>query len=102
MIGLCSQSAMNNLLDVKPSSRGELPTMGALGIVPLVPLLWSLGAWLALPIPSFWLLRTILLGCAIQFARRPPRFSGVLFTSVRGGFTAVLLKEISNLLAKAR
>ncbi len=43
----------------------------------LVPLAWSLGAWLALPSPSRWLLRTI------RLARRPPKFTGIQFTSVK-------------------
>ncbi len=51
------------------------PSAGT-SVAPLVPLARSLGAWLALPGPSRWLLRTIRLGYAIQFARRPPS-SGV-------------------------
>ncbi len=43
---------------------------------PLVPLVRSLGAWLELPRPSRWLLRTIRLGYAIQFARSPPKIQG--------------------------
>ncbi len=49
----------------------------------VVPLARSLEAWFALPGPSRWLLRTIRLGYAIQFARRPPKFRGVHFTSVK-------------------
>ncbi len=37
----------------------------------MVPLVQCLGVWL--PKPSHWLLRTIRLGYAIQFARRPPQ-----------------------------
>ncbi len=40
------------------------PTVGTL-VAPLVPLARSLGAWLAIPSPSRWLLRTIRLGYAI-------------------------------------
>ncbi len=58
------------------------PSAGT-SVAPLVPLARSLGAWLALPGPSRWLLRTIRLGYAIQFARRPPKFRGVHFTSVK-------------------
>ncbi len=46
----------------------------------LVPLARGLGAWLVLPGPSRWLLRTIRLGYAIQFARHPPKFRGVHFS----------------------
>ncbi|KAI2665750.1 hypothetical protein H4Q32_022839 [Labeo rohita] len=56
--------------------------------------------WLNLPNPSRWLLRTIRLGYAIQFARRPPKFRGVLTTSVQGPNTMVLRAEIAILLAK--
>ncbi len=60
----------------------------------------SLRAWLALPSPSRWLIRTIRLGYAIQFARRPPKFRGVHFTSVKAVDTHVLRAEIAVLLAK--
>ncbi len=63
------------------------PTMGTL----VVPLAQSHGVWLALPSPSRWLLRTIRLDYAIQFARHPPKFRGIGFTSVRRVEIAVLL-----------
>ncbi len=63
-------------------------------------LVWSLRAWLALPSPSRWLIRTIRLGYAIQFNRRPPKFRGVHFTSVKAVNTHVLRAEIAVLLAK--
>ncbi len=69
-------------------------------VAPLVPLAQSLGAWLALPSPSRWLLRTIRLGYAIQFARRPPKFRGIRFTSVKPADAPVLRAEIAVLLAK--
>ncbi len=65
-----------------------------------VPLARSLGAWLAIPSPSRWLLRTIRLGYAIQFARRPPKFRGIRFTSVKAADAPVLHAEIAVLLAK--
>ncbi len=43
---------------------------------PLVLLARGHGAWLMLPGPSRWLLRTIRLGYAIQFARRSPQVQG--------------------------
>ncbi len=66
----------------------------------LVPLVRSLGAWLALPRPSRWLMRTIRLGYAIQFARRPPKFRGVRFTSVLSKDAPLLRAEVAVLLAK--
>ncbi len=75
------------------------PTTGT-SVAPLVPLARSLGAWLALPSPSRWLLRTIRLGYAIQFARRPPKFRGIRFTSVKPADAPVLRAEIAVLLAK--
>jgi hypothetical protein len=44
------------------------PTPG-MSVVPLVPLAWCLGAWLALPNPSRWLIRTIRLSYASQSGR---------------------------------
>ncbi|KAI2651800.1 ORF V: Enzymatic polyprotein [Labeo rohita] len=69
--------------------------------VPLIPLGTRLGAWLQLPSPSRWLIRTVRLGYAIQFARRPPRYRGVLSTSVHSDtHAAVLRAEVAVLLAK--
>ncbi len=59
-----------------------LCTTTGMSIVPLEPLAQRLEAWLTLPSLSRWLMRTIRLGYAIQFARRPPKFNGVLKTSV--------------------
>ena len=75
-------------------------TTAGMSTVPLVPLVRSLGAWLALPKPSRWLIRTVRLGYAIQFARRPPKFNGVLETSVAVRDASVLREEIAVLLAK--
>ncbi|KAL0185468.1 hypothetical protein M9458_021165, partial [Cirrhinus mrigala] len=61
----------------------------------------GLAAWLSLPSPYRWLIRTVRLGYTIQFKRRPPRFRGVLFTSVRSDTDASVLRaEITVLLAK--
>ncbi len=65
-----------------PCVPPRCPTVGT-SVAPLVPLARSLGAWLALPSPSRWLLRTIRLGYAIQFARHPSKFWGIQFTSVK-------------------
>ncbi len=69
-------------------------------IVPLEPLAQRLEAWLTLPSLSRWLTRSIRLGYAIQFARRPPKFNGVLETSVAVRNAPVLREEIAVLLAK--
>ncbi|KAI2652534.1 hypothetical protein H4Q32_005770 [Labeo rohita] len=82
-----------------PPSDGT-PTLGTSNITPLRPLAENFLDWLNLPNPSRWLLGTIRLGYAIQFARRPPKFRGVLTTSVQGSNTAVLRAEIAVLLVK--
>ncbi len=56
---------------VGPLSPLRCPTAGT-SVASLVPLVRSLGAWLALPRPSRWLMRTIRLGYTIQFARVLP------------------------------
>ncbi|XP_067267072.1 RT1 class I histocompatibility antigen, AA alpha chain-like [Chanodichthys erythropterus] len=58
-----------------------------------------LGAWLELPNLSRWLIRTVGLGYAIQFARRPPRFRGIHATMV-GKDAPVMHSKIATLLAK--
>ncbi|KAL0199156.1 hypothetical protein M9458_007696, partial [Cirrhinus mrigala] len=78
----------------------QAPILGTSGVTPLWPLAEKFAEWLSLPHPSRWLLRTIRLGYAIQFARHPPKFHGVLTTSVLGSKTVVLRVEIAVLLAK--
>ncbi len=68
--------------------------------MPLEPLAQRLEAWLTLPNLSRWLTRTIRLGYAIQFASRPPKFNGVLETSLAVWNAPVLREEIAVLLAK--
>ncbi len=92
------------LWDALPSRSGpcvqlRCPTTGT-SVVPFVPLVRSLGAWLALPRLSRWLTRTIRLGYVIQFARRPPKFRGIRFTSVLNKDAPVLHAEIVVMLAK--
>ncbi len=69
-------------------------------IVPLEPLAQRLEAWLTLPSLSRWLTHTIQLGYAIQFAKRPPKFNGILETPVAVRNAPVLREEIAVLLAK--
>ncbi len=59
-----------------PCVPPRCPTAGT-SVGSLVSLVRFWGAWLALPNPSRWLLRTIRLGYAIQFARRPPKYRGI-------------------------
>ncbi|KAL0199171.1 hypothetical protein M9458_007711, partial [Cirrhinus mrigala] len=62
--------------------------------IPLIPLATKLGAWLQLPSPSQWLIRTVRLGYAIQYR-------GVLSTSVHSDtHAAVLHAEVAVQLAK--
>ncbi len=65
-----------------------------------VPLVWFLGASLALPSPSRSLIRTIKLGYAIQFDWRPPKFRGIQFTSMLTNDAPVFRAGIAVLLAK--
>ncbi|KAL0163578.1 hypothetical protein M9458_039331, partial [Cirrhinus mrigala] len=97
------------LQDVHPSGTSPLPLPLPAGCptavtsvnAPLIPLAARLAAWLELPSPSRWLIQTVRLGYAIQFARRPPKFRGILFTSVRSDMDASVLRaEIAVLLAK--
>ncbi|KAL0196780.1 hypothetical protein M9458_005320 [Cirrhinus mrigala] len=85
------------LQDVHPSGTSPLPLPLPAGC----PTAVTLAAWLELPSPSRWLIRTVRLGYVIQFARRPPKFRGILFTSVRSDTDASVLRaEIAVLLAK--
>ncbi|KAI2645050.1 Transposon Ty3-G Gag-Pol polyprotein [Labeo rohita] len=103
-----AQCSLTFLQDVLPSGISPLPlpppgcpTAVTSVNVPLIPLATRLGAWLQLPSPSRWLIRTVRLGYAIQFARRPPRYRGVLSTSVHSDtHAAVLRAEVAVLLAK--
>ncbi len=82
-----------------PCVPPRCPTAGT-SVASLVSLVRFWGAWLALPNPSHWLLRTIRLGYAIQFARRPPKYRGIHFTTVRAADAPILRAEIAVLLVK--
>ncbi len=82
-----------------PCVPPRCPTAGT-SVGSLVSLVLFWGAWLALPNPSRWLLRTIILGNAIQFARRPPKYRGIHSTTVRAADAPILRAEIAVLLAK--
>ncbi len=89
----------NETLEPGPCVPPRCPTAGT-SVGSLVSLVRFWGAWLALPNPSRWLLRTIRLGYAIQFARRPPKYRGIHSTTVRAGDAPILRAEIAVLLAK--
>ncbi len=57
-------------------------------------------AWKAIPGVSAWVMNTVRQGYSLQFARRPPRFRGVLATSVRSDDAHVLRAVVMNLLEK--
>ncbi len=83
-----------------PSSPTPLRcTTTGMPIVPLKPLARHLEAWLTQSSPSRWLTCTIRLGYAIQFARRPPKFNGILETLV-AVWNTPLREKIAVLLAK--
>ncbi len=82
-----------------PCVPPRCPTAGT-SVGSLVSLVRFWGAWLALPNPSRWLLRTIRLSYAIQFARQPPKYRGIHFTTVRAADAPILRAEIAVLLAK--
>ncbi|KAL0168633.1 hypothetical protein M9458_036855, partial [Cirrhinus mrigala] len=86
--------------DQSPSPPGCPAAVTSVNI-PLIPLETRLGTWLQLPSPSRWLIQTVRLGYAIQFARRPPRYGGVLSTTVHSDTQAAVLRaEVAVLLAK--
>ncbi len=59
-------------------------------------------AWQAIPGVSEWVMTMVRRGYTLQFARRPPRFHGVLAITqqVRGEDAPVLSAEVMNLLEK--
>ncbi|KAI2666023.1 Transposon Ty3-I Gag-Pol polyprotein [Labeo rohita] len=66
----------------------------------LVPLSEKLAAWKLLPDISPWVVRTVEKGYRIQFAYRPPRFNGVVSTSVKPERVHLLTQELQTLLDK--
>ncbi len=64
------------------------------------PLATRAEAWQAIPRVSDWVMGIIKRGYSLQFARRPPRFSGVVSTSVQGENARVLRSEVMTLLEK--
>ncbi len=60
------------------------------------PLATRAEAWQAIPGVSEWVMGIIKRGYSLQFARRPPRFSGVVSTSVHGENARVLRSKRSH------
>ncbi|KAL0204651.1 hypothetical protein M9458_002669, partial [Cirrhinus mrigala] len=74
--------------------------LGAEPPEPIIPLATRVDAWQAIPGVSEWVMGIIRGGYSLQFARRPPRFSGVVPTSVRSKDAHVLRSEVLTLLGK--
>ncbi len=66
----------------------------------LVPLPEKLAAWKLLPNISPWVERTVDKGYRIQFAYWPPRFNGVVSSSVKPERVHLLTQELQALLEK--
>ncbi len=64
------------------------------------PLATRAEAWQAIPGVSDWVMGIIKRGYSLQFARRPPRFSGMVSTLVQGENARVLRSEVMTLLEK--
>ncbi len=92
-------TSRRNAFRVGPLCSTSLPHRGYVDNSPgpayMVP-----GGLAELPRPSCWLLRTIRLGYAIQYARRPPKFRRIRFISVLNKDAPVLRAEVAVLLAK--
>ncbi len=89
----------------KESKYPLLPTISVLplcsqSLEPIQPLATRAEAWQAIPGVSEWIMATIRRGYSLQFARRPPRFRGVVATTVRSEDAQVLRAEVMNLLVK--
>ncbi len=67
---------------------------------PFHPLAMLAKAWQAIPGVSVWEMTMVRRGYTLQFAWRPPRFCGVLATTVCSEDAQVLRAEVMNLLEK--
>ncbi len=82
-----------------------LPTISVLPLCsqsaqPFKPLATRAEAWQAISGVSEWVMTTVRRDYTLQFAWRPPRFRGVLATTVRSEDAQVLRAEVMNLLEK--
>ncbi len=85
----------------------KLPFLPPISVLPLCqsaqsfqPLATRAEAWQAIPGVTAWVMNTVRRGYSLQIARSPPRFRGVLATSVRSDDAHVLRVEVMNLLEK--
>ncbi len=87
-------------------NESKLPFLPPLSTLPLCsqsaqpfqPLATRAKAWQAISGVSAWVMNTVKQGYSFQFARRPPRFRGVLATSVHSDDARVLCAEVMNML----
>ncbi len=88
--------------------ESKLPFLPPISILPLCSqsaqpiqalVMWA-KTWQAIPGVSAWVMNTVKRGYSLQFARRPPRFRGVLATPVRSDNAHVLRAEVMNMLEK--
>ncbi len=90
----------------KESRFHLLPTinvlpLGSQSLELFQPLATQSEPWQAIPGVSEWVMTMIRWGYTLQFAWRPPRFRGMLATTVRSEDAQVLRAEVMNLLEKA-
>ncbi|KAL0195701.1 hypothetical protein M9458_009273, partial [Cirrhinus mrigala] len=83
-----------------PPVKGVSPRHDGQPLKPILPLATRAEAWQAIPGVSEWVLGIIKRGYSLQFARRPPRFSGMVPTLVVSKDAHVLRSEVMNLLEK--
>ncbi|KAL0183542.1 hypothetical protein M9458_019238, partial [Cirrhinus mrigala] len=79
-------------------AEGVSPRHDGQPLEPILPLATRAKAWQAIPGVSEWVLGIIKQGYSLQFARRPPHFSGVVPTLVVSKDAHVLRSEVMNLL----
>ncbi|KAL0164048.1 hypothetical protein M9458_039801, partial [Cirrhinus mrigala] len=80
--------------------KGVSPRHDGQPLKPILPLATRAEAWQAIPGVSEWVLGIIKRGYSLQFARRPPRFSGMVPTLVVSKDAHVLRSEVMNFLEK--
>ena len=83
-----------------PLFLGVKPPRGGVSPLYTQTLATRAKAWRAIPGVSDWVLEIISQGYSLQFARRPPRFRGVVPTRVQDSNSHVLRTELRNLLGK--
>ncbi|KAL0173816.1 hypothetical protein M9458_029784, partial [Cirrhinus mrigala] len=87
-------------VQLAPTQSGVSPCHDGQPLEPILPLATRAEAWQAIPRVSEWVMGIIKRGYSLQFARRPPRFSGVVPTLVVSKDAHVLRSEVMILLEK--